>query len=151
MRRNSYTGTKTLSLYLSWHSSCSYSCRLMLHSLSFHWCFKPRLYFSSLRTLKFSFMQCLCPCKMRHHMHIPLRSTEPYVEPGSYTYSLIYVFPSYPVGTGSSLPLGKGVRVWISIWPLITVYSRGRAWVKLVPRLPPHSFMVYIGTSPNLN
>jgi hypothetical protein len=46
-------------------------------------------------------MQRLSPCKM---CHIPLRGTEPYVEPASYTYSLIYVLPSYPVGTGSSLP-----------------------------------------------
>jgi len=58
-------------------------------------------------------MQRLSPCKMCHHMHmhIPLRSTEPYVEPVSYTHSLIYVLPSYPVGTGRSLPLGKGARV----------------------------------------
>jgi len=82
-------------------------------------------------------------------MYIPLRSTEPYVEPVSYKYSLTYVLPSYPVGTGSSLPLDKGARVWI--WPLISVYGRGRAWVKLMPRLPPHSFMVYVGTSPYLN
>lgn len=56
-------------------------------------------------------MQRLSPCKMCHHMHIPLRSSEPYGEPVSYTYSLIYVLPSYPVGTASSLPLGKGARV----------------------------------------
>ena len=96
MRRNSFTGLKTLSLSLS---PCLFLAFLFLHLVMqvnapffvymffFQWCFKLRPNLLSLRTLKLSFMWRLSVCTMCHPVHIPLRSTEPYVVP--FTYSLI--------------------------------------------------------------
>jgi hypothetical protein len=107
-----------LCLYLSWHSSCSLSCRLMLFSVSddvftnsvyiaasplpHPRCFKRKFHVLKDREILFMLHLSLC-----HLMHMSVCSIEPFVEPVSSACSLIYELPLCPACTGGSFPLGK--------------------------------------------